>query len=144
MQLQLLKFEADTYIELDDVITGRRKMALVLAGGDMYIDDVSSTSTPFPVYQALKPVALGTPMAWGLEVASTHPHLASNYSATHRRLTEAADVDTLTRGRALYWAYMHRVYDYDRALAAGRAATQAVREGRARMDALLVKAGAVQ
>lgn len=141
MTLKLMQFEPGTYIEISDTMGGFRKLGLVTEGGDMYLDDTGPTATPFPIYEALKPVALGNPVSWGLEVLDAHPADHPRFAQLHAQLN-ASGVDTLTLGRALYWAYTTHTYDYARSLAAGRAATQQVAESRAAMDQLLAKAAA--
>lgn len=141
MTLKLLNFEPGTYIEISDTMGGFRKLGLVDDSGVMYFDDAGPSATPFPIYEALKPVALGNPVSWGIEVADAHPKDHSRFAQLHAQLSAEA-VDTLTLGRALYWAYTTHTYDFSRALAAGRAATQQVVDSRAGMDRLLGKAAA--
>jgi hypothetical protein len=139
MDMNLGNFEPGTYIEIADTMHGFRKLGLVCDSGDMYFDLVDTRATPFPIYLALEPVAIGDTLAWGLELADQNPLEHQKFSILHKRLLDSG-LDTLTLGRAAYWAYRNRCYEYNEALAAGRAATQEVVLSRGMMDGLIYNA----
>lgn len=139
MGLKLQTFEPGTFIEINDTMKGFRKLGLVTESGDMYFDDAGDSSTPFPIYVALEPRAVGNALSWALELADADPAEHRQFTALQERLI-GAGLDTITAGRALYWAYQNHTYDYGRALAAGKAATAEVTQSRAMMDRIIAKA----
>jgi len=142
--LPLKTFEPDVYIELDDTFTGQRKIARVDETGAAYYDLSGAEATPMPIYEQLKPAEVGNILGWGLWLANHHPTEQPKFAALVDRLIHESGEDPLTYNRAAHWAFQNRSYDYDRALAAGVAATAAVRKGRASMDKILSAAGALQ
>ena len=142
VELKIEKFEAGTYIELTDGMKSFRKLGLVTEGGDMYFDDagVGTKATPLPIYAYLEPRTVGNVLSWGLQLADENPEQHKRFSDLTERLLEEGGVDTITVGRALYWEFLNRNFDYTQARAAGVAATKQVRESRAVMDRLIDKA----
>lgn len=138
MTLNLVKFEPGTFIEISDTMKGFRKLAVVTEGGDMYFDAADETATPFPIYEALEPRNVGNSLSWGLELADKNPAEHKQFGDLHSRLVESG-ADTLTVNRALYWAVQNHVYDYSRALAAGKAASGEVAASRAMMDNIIAR-----
>lgn len=139
MDMRLRTFEPGTFIEINDTMKGFRKLGLVTESGDMYFDDGSDNATPFPIYDALEPRAVGNALSWGLELADRNPAEHKQFSELQQRVLDAG-LDTITANRALYWAYQNHVYDYSRALAAGKAASAEVASSRAMMDRIINKA----
>lgn len=141
VELKLEKFEPNTYVELTDGMKGFRKLGLVTEGGDMYFDDAGAgtKATPLPIYSYLQPKAVGNLLSWGLELANANADQHTRFVALTEKLLGDSGVDTITAGRALYWAFINRDFDYVKARAAGVAATKQVRESRAVMDRLIEK-----
>ena len=142
--LPLKTFAPDVYIELDDAYTGTRKIARVNETGAYYVDLSDAGATAFPIYEFLKPEEAGGILGWGLWLADRHPEEQPKWTALVDRLIHESGQDPLTYNRAAHWAFTNRTYDYDRALAAGIAATAAVRAGRATMDGTLDASGVLQ
>lgn len=138
MSLALKSFQPGTYIELNDTIHGFRKLALVADSGDMYFDLIDEHSTPFPIYEVANPEAAGTVVSWGLDIAANRPAEQVKFAELQARLADVK-LDSLTRCRALYFAYKQRDYDFHRALQAGRNATAEVEKSRVVMDRLIHK-----
>ena len=142
--LPLTTFTPDVYIELDDAYTGTRKIARVDETGAAYYDLSDAGATAFPIYEFLKPVEAGGILGWGLWLADHHPDEQPRWTALIDRLVNESGQDPLTYNRAAHWAFQNRIYDYNRALAAGISATATVREGRERVDATLDASGVLQ
>jgi hypothetical protein len=136
--MQLSKFESGTFIELEDTMKGFRKLGLVADNGTMYYDEASDTATPFPIYEALLPVAIGNSLSWGLELASKDKREHNQYSELQQKLIDSG-IDTITLARSLFWAYKNHTYDFARALAAGKAATADVMASREMLDRIRAK-----
>lgn len=139
MDMALASFEPGTYIEINDTMKGFRKLGLVADVGTMYFDEASDTATPFPIYAALSPKAVGNVVSWGLELADKNPAEHRQFNELNERLLEAG-IDTITLNRAMYWAVTNHSYDYSRALAAGKAATAQVLDSRVMMDRIIKRA----
>ncbi|CAH0356020.1 hypothetical protein [Aquabacterium sp. CECT 9606] len=139
MDMALASFEPGTYIEINDTMKGFRKLGLVADVGTMYFDEASETATPFPIYAALAPKAVGNVVSWGLELADKSPVEHRQFNELNERLLEAG-IDTITLNRAMHWAVTNHSYDYSRALAAGKAATAQVLDSRVMMDRIIKRA----
>ena len=141
MNLTLMRFAPDTYVELTDTIKGFRKLCLVTGAGDMYLDLVGEGSTPFPIYEVSKPVAVGNTLAWSLELADRDPGQHRLFTSLHAHLVKAK-LDTITVARTLRWAIQNGDFDVRRACAAGGAATERVRDSRVMIDRIVARANA--
>lgn len=141
MTTKLVTFEPGVYIEIDDVFIGTRKMARVTETGQSYDDLDDEGSTPFPIYEILKPREVGNILGWGFYLVDQHPEEHAPFKALVDRLIHSG-TDTLTYNRAAHWAFANRNYDFDTALVEGQKATDMVRFGRKRMDAIIANAGA--
>ena len=133
--MQTIRFEPDTLIEIDDTMRGFRKLAIVCESGEGCIDLIEEDATAFPTYEALRPLTVGNSLSWGLELIDQDPGQARAFIALQGRLM-AAGIDSLTYARALYWAYQTRTFGFAEVLAAGRAATDQVRQSRQFLDQL--------
>jgi hypothetical protein len=134
--MDIAKFAPDVLIEIDDALQGFRKLGVVTESGQAYIDLAESDATPFPIYQALSPIAVGDPLGWAFEIMDRRPAEFGAYSALQKSLL-AAGVDSLTYYRALYWACQAGEYDSTKCLQAGQSATEQVRQSRQQMDNIL-------
>lgn len=133
--MQTIRFEPDTLIEIDDTMHGFRKLAIVCESGEGFIDLIEEDATAFPTYAALHPQTVGNSLSWGLELIDQDPGQARAFIALQGQLM-AAGIDSLTYSRALYWAYQTRTLGFAQVLAAGRAATDRVRQSRQFLDQL--------
>lgn len=138
---QIVTFDPGVYIQLNDTFTGRRKMARVSETGVSYYDLDSDDATPFPIYESLDPTEVGNILGWGLHIVDNTPEKTEDFRQLVERLINAG-VDVLTYNRAAYWAFENKIYDFEKALAAGQSETNAITEGRAKMDAIIATAGA--
>ena len=141
MNLKLMRFAPETYVELTDTVKGFRKLCLVTGSGDMYLDLVGEGSTPFPIYEVSKPVAVGNTLAWSLELADKDPGQHRLFTALHAHLVKSK-VDTITAARTLRWAIQNGDFDIRRACAVGAAATEQVRDSHAMIDRIVARASA--
>lgn len=128
VDMSLGNFDAGSYILINDVMSGIRKLAEVLPGGDMYRDLIAEEKGhPFPIYNALQPAAIGNTLSWAIEAAE-----AGNGDAFNTLQAQLLDagIDRLTVARALYWALSNSNFNYGVALAAGNELTAAVESSR--------------
>lgn len=141
-QFPLKNFQPDVYIEIDDVVSGERKLGRVDETGLAYFDLSGRDATAFPIYEHLNPEEAGNILGWGLYLTDHHPEEQPKFRHLVDRLM-AADVDVLTYNRAALWAFREHDFDFDRALAAGVEATKRVQASRAKMDATIRRAEGV-
>jgi len=130
------EFEPGVFIELDDVISGVRKLARVTTTGRSYEDLDDADSTPFPIYQQLAPVEVGNILGWGLYLVDQYPDEQPAFKSLVDKLI-ASGHGSLVYNRAAHWAFHNHSYDYDLALHTSLTATSAIRNGRARMDRII-------
>lgn len=127
-----------TCVIITDIMTSVRKLCEVTESGNTYID-LSDDPCPFPIYNVMQPVAVGNPVSWAAE--ATERGAGKEFVAIEARMIDAS-VDRMTRLRALYWCSETGTYDYDKALVAGRAATDEVAKSRQYMDSFIRRAAA--
>lgn len=136
--MSLGSFEPGSYILINDIMTGIRKMGEVLPSGDRYRDLVGDEKGHFfPIYNASNPEFIGNTLSWAIEAAE-----AGNgdvYNTLQEKLLDAK-IDRLTAARALYWALTNKNYTYGVALAAGRDLTTQVERSRDLSHGLVAKA----
>lgn len=140
MTTKIQNFQPGVYIELDDVFTGTRKIARVTETGQSYDDLDEKDATPFPIYEALKPVEVGNILGWGLHLVDHHPDEHPKFRALVDQLIHSG-VDVLTYNRAAHWAFIAHNYDYATALAEGKKATALIHAARIQMDLIISSAG---
>lgn len=126
--LCFMRFEPGTFIEIDDVFAGGRKLVRVRLDGQTYEDLVDDTCA-FPIYRQLRPAEVGDILVWGLYLTDRHPDEQPLFRALFDRLL-ASGRDTLTYTRAAHWAFSRRCYDLAAVLRAGDEATARVRRAR--------------
>lgn len=91
----------------------------------------------------MQPQDVGDPTSWAFELVDATDHAAQQFQELNGRLLDAG-IDTLTYYRALKWARDNgRLDDLDAALAAGRGATELVRDSRQYLDGLVASAAVV-
>ncbi|MGY8573452.1 hypothetical protein L0936_19245 [Paracidovorax citrulli] len=138
----LKEFEPGIYIRITDVMTGIRKLARVTNTGNSYIDLDAEDCTPLPIYATLQPEEAGNILGWGLHLVDKRPELHPAWQALCDRLISSGE-GTLTYNRAAHWAFTNLKMDYDQAIAAARAETDAVAGGRRILDEMAKKAGSM-
>ncbi|RRS01197.1 hypothetical protein EIP75_21725 [Aquabacterium soli] len=136
----LTAFEPGVFILLNDVMTGVRKLARVTDDGQAYIDLDSEDCTPLPIYTTLQPAEAGNILGWGLYLVDHHPELHPAWRTLCDRLVNSGE-GVLTYNRAAHWAFVNRTFDFDKAIAAGKAESEAVAAGRKVLDDMARNAG---
>lgn len=136
----LKDFEPGIFIRIDDVMTGIRKLARVTESGQSYVDLDSEDCTPLPIYATLQPEEAGNLLGWGLYLVDHKPELHPAWKALCERLIGSGE-GVLTYNRAAHWAFTNLNFDYDQAMAAGRAETAKVASGRQMLDEMVKQAG---
>jgi hypothetical protein len=136
----LKAFEPGVFIEISDVMTGVRKLARVSESGTAYIDLDVEGCTPLPIYETLNPVEAGNILGWGLYLVDREPQHSSAFKALCDQLINSGE-GVLTYNRAAYWAFSHRNFNFEQAMAAAKQETETVAGGRDLLDAILRNAG---
>lgn len=136
----LKDFEPGIYIRINDVMTGIRKLARVTDSGCAYIDLDTEDCTPLPIYATLQPEEAGNILGWGLYLVDNKPELQPAWKALCERLINSGE-GVLTYNRAAHWAFVNLNFDYDQAMAAGKAETATVARGRKELDDMAKNAG---
>jgi hypothetical protein len=136
MALKVMAFEPGVFIEVNDAFGGGRKLVRVCEDGKSFEDLAEGEPTAFPIFEQLQPAEAGNILGWGLYLTDKHPAEQPQFRILVDELLSSGR-DTLTYTRAAHWAFMHRNYDLSAALKAGDEATERVRMGRARMDAVI-------
>lgn len=136
MAIKVVAFEPGVFIEVNDTFGGGRKLVRVCEDGTSFEDLSEGEPTAFPIYEQMQPAEVGNILGWGLYLTDHHPDEQPRFRALVDGLL-ASGRDTLTYTRAAHWAFTHRNYDLAAALKAGDEATERVRVGRARMDAIV-------
>lgn len=135
-------FEPGVYIRITDVMTGIRKLARVMENGTTYIDLDTADCTPLPIYSTLTPEEAGNILGWGLYIVDNKPDLQPAWKALCDSLVHSGE-GPLTYNRAAHWAFVNEVFDFERALEAGREETSMIAAGRQALDEMATKAGGV-
>jgi hypothetical protein len=136
----LTAFEPGVFITINDVWTGIRKLARVSESGNAYIDLDADDCTPLPIYTTLKPEEAGNILGWGLYFVDSEPQHSDAFKQLCEKLINAGE-GVITYNRAAYWAFVHRNFEFDSAMAAAKTETATVAAGRANMDDMIKKAG---
>jgi hypothetical protein len=136
----LQDFEPGIYIRISDVMTGIRKLARVTDTGCTYVDLDTEDCTPLPIYATLQPEEAGNILGWGLHLVDRKPELYPAWKALCERLVNSGE-GVLTYSRAAHWAFVNLNFDYDQAMAAGKAETATVANGRKTLDDMVRSAG---
>jgi len=136
----LRAFEPGTFIRIDDVMTGIRKLARVTGTRHAYIDLDTEDCTPMPIYATLNPEEAGNMLSWGLYLVDHKPELHPAWKALCERLIRSGQ-GVLTYNRAAYWAFVNLNFDHDAAMAAALAETARIVDGRKALDDMARKAG---
>lgn len=147
--MQVMSFEPGAIIELDDPLTGKRRLALVSESGTEYVDylDDEAPATPLGIFDTLDPKVVGDDGVWVRENMAAGDLKAYAFRDLTMALFDSpAGVDKLTRCRAAYHALKTGHYDLADAVAAGLQATADARARQAKISARaaqLVEAGVV-
>jgi len=136
------EFEPQIYIRINDVMTGIRKLARVTETGRAYIDLDTEDCTPLPIYATLEPEEVGNILGWGLYLVDSKPELHPAWRVLCEQLINSGE-GVLTYNRAAHWAFVNHNFDFEKAMAAGKAETEAVASGRRTLDTMVSNAGGV-
>lgn len=136
----LRAFEPGVFITIDDVMTGIRKLARVSENGTAYVDLDTEDCTPLPIYISLKPEEAGNILGWGLYFVDKEPQHSDSFRVLCDRLINSGE-GVLTYNRAAHWAFINKSFDFEKAMAAAKAETAKITEGRDAMDAIIQKTG---
>lgn len=144
--LRLITFEPGTFVELDDPMTGKRRLVLVCSSGTEFVDyiDYDAPATPFAILDVFDPVAWGDGAAIGVELL-LEGKLAQHekFSAFYLALCDTgAGGDVLTLNRAIKWAFEKQNFELDNVAAAGAFGLAATKEARSRHLVISLKATA--
>jgi hypothetical protein len=129
----LASFEPGVYILINDVMTGIRKLARVTDTGQSYVDLDTDDCTPLPIYATLEPEEAGNMLGWGLHLVDQQSELLPAWQHLCQQLISSGE-GVLTYNRAAHWAFVHRTFEFDRAMAAAKAETATVARGRRMLD----------
>lgn len=136
----LKAFEPGIFIRINDVMTGIRKLARVTEAGRAYVDLDTEDCTPLPIYATLDPEEAGNILGWGLYLVDNRPDLHPAWKVLCEHLINSGE-GVLTYNRAAHWAFMNLNFDYDAAMAAAKAETEKIAEGRKALDEMAKNAG---
>lgn len=136
----LKAFEPGVFIEINDVMTGVRKLARVSENGTAYIDLDADDCTPLPIYATLDPVEAGNILGWGLYLVDSEPQHSTAFKELCEKLINSGE-GVISYNRAAYWAFTNKNFNFDEAMAAAKEETKKVAEGRAEMDDMIKKGG---
>ena len=136
-EMRVVSFPPGAYIELDDPMTGTRRLALVCDTGTEFVDyiDHDAPPTPLAILEVFEPAQWGDCRALANDLLL--PGDLAGYEAYSEFLLALCDTpaagDSLTFNRAAKSAYDARAYNVDDAARAGLIATA---EARARQAAI--------
>lgn len=129
--ISVVRFTPGAFVEIDDPVSGGRRLALVIDSGAEFVDyiDANNPPTPLAILNVLSPVQ------WGdFRALSTDLLLAGEverYEAFADFILELCKTpaagDILTFNRAAKWAYDHHDYNIENASRAGLIATAKAR-----------------
>jgi hypothetical protein len=131
---EIVKLGPGGYVELLDIFTGKRKLAVVDETGLGYFDLLGDEELPKPLHAELKPEPLGSIQSWLTEMAD--PERAKLLGRAWLQLTETG-MDALTVARAVRWGVLNDNVDTDTLRDAGQTQTEMIRSGRQRLVARL-------
>ncbi|CAG9184143.1 hypothetical protein [Cupriavidus pampae] len=127
---EIVKQAPGSHVELLDIYTGKRKLAIVDETGLGYFDLIGDDELPKPLHAELKPEALGAIASWLAEMAD--PERAKLLGQAWLQLSESG-ADALTVARAVRWGVLNDNVDADTLLQAGQMQTDIIRSGRQRL-----------
>lgn len=136
----LKAFEPGVFIRINDVMTGIRKLARVTEKGTAYIDLDTVDCTPLPIYETLEPEEAGNILGWGLWLVDQEPHHSAAFKILCEKLINSGD-GVISYNRAAYWAFTHKRFNFDEAVAAAKEETLTVEQGRGVLDEMIKNAG---
>jgi hypothetical protein len=139
--IKLVAYEPGSNIELDDPLTGARRLVRVCDTGTEFVDyvDWEHPATPLAILDCLDPVLVGNDADWSLALLESGdiPKWQAYLELLGQLFATDVGGNSLARARAGYYAYKSGDYDLERAVAAG---LKADAEARARMADISAKA----
>ena len=136
----LKNFEPGVFIQINDVMTGVRKLARVSETGTSYTDLDTEDCTPLPIYATLEPEEAGNILGWGLYFMDSEPQHSAPFKDLCLKLVNSGE-GVITYNRAAYWAFTHRNFNFEQAMAAAKTETAQIAEGRLAMDDIIKNSG---
>lgn len=140
-ELRVVPFEPGSLIELDDPMTGVRRLALVADTGTEFVDyvDYDSPPTALAILNVFDPVPWGDcrAMATDMMLSGEYERYAAFSDFLLALCETPAAGDPLTLNRAAKWALDNDCYQVESAAKAGMVATA---EARARQSSISRKA----
>jgi hypothetical protein len=120
-------------VMINDVVSGGRKLGQVDATGLGYFDLRGDSEIPKVLHSELDPTEVGSIALWIVEKNNDMQELLTEAWSSLTRM----NLDDLTIARAMRYAVVNNVADVDVLVTMGRAATQAIIDGRRLTDASL-------
>lgn len=115
-----------TYVEVNDIMSGSRKLGLVDETGMGYFDIHGPNELPKPLFSELMPNALGSITSWLAELDDAgRDHATEIWDTLTRK-----NLDVLTIARAVRWALANQSIDIELIEHMGHEATRLVMMGR--------------
>lgn len=130
--LDIVKMPVGAFIEIDDPLTGQRRLGLVCGNGTEFVDyiDYEKPPTPLAILNSLSPVVWGDCNAIAAHLMETVEWSQyKEYSDLIIKLTDTpACVDPLTLNRAAKWAFDTGNRNLDMVVKAGLIETSKARD----------------
>lgn len=120
-----VRLTPEAFVEVDDVVTGGRKIGIVDTTGLGYFDLHGESQLPKVLNEELRPTELGSIASW---MSALGDEQRERMVDVWQHLTDE-NFDLLTIARSLRWGIENESEDKDLMLKMGRAATEQVRAG---------------
>lgn len=115
-----------TFVMVNDVLAGGRKLALVDDSGTGYYDLHGDNELPKPIHSDLQPQGLGSIASW---LSALDGPFADEMVKAWDQLT-AKHLDVLTIARALRWGLENQIADVEQMERFGKGATESISRSR--------------
>lgn len=124
--MSLQRLEPGTFVELTDVLTGGRKIALVDSTGLGYFDVWGGEELPRPLRVELKLTPLGSIQSW---LKALPPEQTAAFASAWQELLKSTN-DVLFIARALRWGITQGALDLELMQQAAKAEADTLLAGR--------------
>ncbi|WP_432262894.1 hypothetical protein [Cupriavidus sp. TMH.W2] len=124
-----MKLGPGSYVELEDIMTNQRKLAVVDESGIGYYDLIGDDELPKPLHVELKPAPLGSVPSW---LQDMEEERAQALGRVWLQLSESG-LDALTVARAVRWGVLNDNTDLELVRKAGQTQTDLIVAGRKRL-----------